>query len=77
MEIPLSLTTRMVLAPLLMMTGIIMAIGIFLPMGPLAGYFKLQPLPPIYFAYLVAILVGYMTLTQWMKRVYVRRYGWQ
>ena len=64
-------------APLLMMTGIIMAIGIFLPMGPLAGYFKLQPLPPIYFAYLVAILVGYMTLTQWMKRVYVRRYGWQ
>jgi len=28
--------------PLMVMTGIIMAIGIFLPMGPLAHYFKLQ-----------------------------------
>jgi len=64
-------------APLLVMTAVIMAIGIFLPMGPLASYFKLQPLPPVYFAYLAAILLGYMTLTQWMKRFYVRRYGWQ
>jgi Mg2+-importing ATPase len=30
--------------PLLLMTGLIMAIGVFLPMSPLAGYFKLQAL---------------------------------
>jgi P-type Mg2+ transporter len=64
-------------APLLAMTGIIMAVGIFLPMGPLANYFKLQALPPSYFAFLVPILLGYMTLTQLMKGFYTRRYGWQ
>jgi Mg2+-importing ATPase len=64
-------------APLLAMTGIIMAAGIFLPMGPLANYFKLQALPPGYFVFLVPILLGYMTLTQLMKGFYTRRYGWQ
>ena len=32
-----------------------MAVGIFLPMGPLAGYFKLQALPPLYFVFLPVI----------------------
>ncbi len=31
-----------------------MAVGIFLPIGPLAGYFKLQALPLAYFAWLAA-----------------------
>ncbi len=64
-------------APLLVMTGAIMAVGIFLPMGPLAGYFKLEPLPTLYFALLPLLLVGYMGLTQAMKGIYSRRYGWQ
>ncbi|CUQ66587.1 magnesium-translocating P-type ATPase [Candidatus Nitrospira inopinata] len=63
--------------PLLAMTGAIMAIGVFIPMGPLADYFKLQALPPLYFVLLPMILLGYMALTQAMKGVYVRRYGWQ
>jgi len=63
--------------PLLVMTAIIMAIGIFLPMGPLAHYFKLQALPPLYFVFLPMILLAYMGLTQAMKGFYVRRYGWQ
>jgi len=63
--------------PLLLMTGAIMAIGVFLPMGPLAAYFKMQPLPALYFVLVAAIVVGYMTLTQFMKRFYTRRYGWQ
>uniref|UniRef100_UPI0025905A3A HAD-IC family P-type ATPase n=1 Tax=Aquitalea sp. TaxID=1872623 RepID=UPI0025905A3A len=62
--------------PLLLMTALIMAIGIFLPMGPLAGYFKLQALPWSYFPWLVAILLGYATLTTVLKRFYIRRYGW-
>ena len=64
-------------APLLVTTAAIIAVGIFLPMGPMAHYFKMQPLPPLYFAFLVAILLGYMTLTQAMKGFYERRYGWQ
>ena len=63
--------------PLMFMTGIIMAIGIFLPMGPLAHYFKLQALPPLYFVFLPFILLAYMGLTQTMKGIYRRRYGWQ
>ena len=63
--------------PLLVMTGAIMAVGIFLPMGPLAHYFKLQALPPLYFALLPAIVLGYMAATQAMKSVYRRRWGWQ
>ena len=63
--------------PLMVMTGIIMAVGIFLPMGPLAHYFKLQALPPLYFVLLPFILLAYMGLTQAMKSFYIRRYGWQ
>jgi Mg2+-importing ATPase len=46
-------------------------------MGPLAGYFKLQPLPPAYFLWLAGILLGYGALTTVMKRFYIRRFGWQ
>jgi P-type Mg2+ transporter len=63
--------------PLLVMTVVIMAVGIFLPMGPIAHYFKLQALPLAYFPILMAILLGYMMLTQFMKGFYTRRFGWQ
>jgi Mg2+-importing ATPase len=63
--------------PLMVMTGIIMAVGIFLPMGPLAHYFKLQALPSMYFVFLPVILLAYMALTQAVKGFYIRRFGWQ
>ncbi|WP_447649054.1 magnesium-translocating P-type ATPase [Pseudomonas abietaniphila] len=63
--------------PLMVMTGVIMAVGIFLPMGPLAHYFKLQALPPLYFVILPVILLAYVGLTQAVKGFYVRRFGWQ
>jgi P-type Mg2+ transporter len=63
--------------PLLGMTACIMAVGIYLPMGPFAHYFKLQVLPLAYFPWLALILIGYMILTQSMKGLYARRYGWQ
>ncbi len=58
-------------------TVLIVSAGIFLVMGPFASYFKLQALPPVYFAYLFVILLGYMVLTQAMKGIYTRKYGWQ
>ena len=64
-------------APLMAMTLAIMAVGLLLPLSPLASYFKLQALPAAYYGWLVAILLGYCLLTTLMKRVYIRRYGWQ
>ncbi|MBV8249396.1 MAG: magnesium-translocating P-type ATPase, partial [Comamonas sp.] len=62
--------------PLLATTAAIMAIGIFLPMGPLAENFKLQALPASYFPWLIVILLAYAVLITLLKRVYIRRYGW-
>ncbi len=64
-------------APVLWMSAAIMATGLFLPMGPLAAYFKLQPLPGHYYPWLLGILLGYALLTSAMKRLYIRWYGWQ
>ena len=47
------------------------------PFSPLASYLQLQALPLSYFPWLIAILAGYMTLTQLVKGFYSRRYGWQ
>ncbi len=63
--------------PLMTMTILIMALGIWLPMGPLSEVFKLQSLPPAYFGWLVGILLGYCVLTTVMKRFYIQRFGWQ
>ena len=64
-------------APLMVMTLTIMAIGLWLPLGPLASDFKLQALPLAYYGWLVGILFGYCVLTTLMKRIYIRRFGWQ
>ena len=57
-------------------TVLIVFAGIFLVMGQYASYFKLQALPMIYFVYLSVILLCYMALTQTMKKIYTRKYGW-
>ncbi len=51
----------------MIMTVIVMIVGIALPFSPLASYLQLQALPLSYFPWLVAILAGYMTLTQLVK----------
>lgn len=63
--------------PLLGMTLAIVAVAIFLPMGPLAHSFRMQALPLGYWPWLVAILLGYMALTQAVKGWFARRQGWQ
>lgn len=63
--------------PLIMMTAMVILVGIALPFSPLASYLQLQSLPLSYFPWLIAILAGYMTLTQMVKGFYSRRYGWQ
>lgn len=61
-------------APVLALTTLIMAIGIYIPFSPLAGALKLQPLPPAYFIWLVAILLVYCLLTQLIKNWYVKKF---
>lgn len=62
---------------LLVMTSLVMAAGIFLPMSGFGRHFKLQALPLTFFPWLLGMLIGYAVLTQAMKGFYVRRYGWQ
>ncbi|MEQ1668299.1 MAG: magnesium-translocating P-type ATPase, partial [Sulfuriferula sp.] len=62
---------------LLMMTSMVALFGIFIVMGPVAHYFKLQALPLSYYPFLVAMMGGYVGLTQLMKIYYTKHYGWQ
>lgn len=61
--------------PVLLMTGLVMAIGIYIPFSPLGSWVGLQPLPWEYFPWLVATLVSYCVVAQLMKRFYIHRFG--
>lgn len=45
-----------------------------LPFTPLAAPLGLCALPPVYFAYLALIVLGYMVLATLMKKLYIRKY---
>ncbi|MEQ9946796.1 magnesium-translocating P-type ATPase [Pectobacterium aroidearum] len=61
--------------PVMLMTGLVMAMGIYLPFSPLGPLVGLQPLPWEYFPWLAATLIGYCTVAQLVKRAYIRRFG--
>ena len=61
-------------APVVALTSLVMVIGIFIPFSPFASALKLQPLPMIYFPFLIVILLSYCTLTQFVKNWYVKKF---
>ena len=61
--------------PVLLLTGAVMALGIYIPFSPLGGLVGLQPLPWSYFPWLVATLLCYCCVAQGMKVIYMRRFG--
>ena len=61
--------------PLLFMTGLIMAIGIWLPFTFYGAKIGLMPLPLTYFPWLIGILLSYCLLAQLMKNWFVKKYG--
>lgn len=61
--------------PVLLMTGLVMALGIYIPFSPLGSLVGLQPLPWQYFPWLAATLIGYCALAQGVKTIYIRRFG--
>jgi Mg2+-importing ATPase len=63
--------------PLLLMTIAIVVFGMLIVVGPMAHVFKFAPLPLAYFPWWIAMVVGYVILTQVVKTWYLRRYGWQ
>jgi Mg2+-importing ATPase len=60
--------------PVVALTSAIMLIGIVLPFTPFATALKLQPIPFMYFPWLVLILVSYCLLTQTVKNWYIRKF---
>lgn len=61
--------------PVMLATGVVMAVGICIPFSPLGHIVGLVPLPWAYFPLLVATLFGYCVVAQGMKRIYMRRFG--
>lgn len=61
--------------PVLLTTGLIMAIGIYIPFSPLGTLVGLEPLPWQYFPWLAGTLICYCVVAQLMKRFYIRRFG--
>lgn len=61
-------------APVIALTASIMAFGIVLPFSPLGVHLGMIHLPPAYFTWLAGILLSYCTLTQIVKRFYIRRF---
>lgn len=58
--------------PVIVMTWVVMALGIYLPFSPLGNAIGLKSLPWEYFPWLIGTLVCYCLLTQSMKKIYIK-----
>jgi Mg2+-importing ATPase len=56
-------------------TTTIVALGLVLPLTPLARVLGFTPLPATYFAFLAFATTTYLVLVEWVKRAVVRRHG--
>jgi Mg2+-importing ATPase len=61
--------------PLILTTLIICAIGIWLPVSPLADALGFKPLPPLYWPIVAGFLLSYAILTHLVKSWFIRRWG--
>jgi Mg2+-importing ATPase len=61
--------------PLIVSSLIIVAVGAWLTVSPLAGTLGFVPLPPKFWLLLAVMLVCYVTLTQLVKSWFIRRFG--
>ena len=60
---------------MLFFTLLIMAIAVYLPYSPLAGFLGFVPLPAIYWAWIAGFLVLYSVLTHFVKSWFFRKFG--
>lgn len=61
--------------PMTLTTMAIMAIGAWLPYSPFAGALNLVPLPPLFWAWIVAFLITYSLITHFVKTWFFNRFG--
>lgn len=61
--------------PVLLSTSVAIFVGCWLPFSPLAEALGINSLDHSYWLWLVATMLGYMMLTQVVKKLYIRRYG--
>lgn len=62
-------------APVLILTGIIMTVGIVVPYSTFGISVGLQPLPLAYFPWLIGIILSYCIVTQFMKKIYIKKFS--
>jgi Mg2+-importing ATPase len=53
----------------------IVAVGAYLPFSPLAKWLGFVPLPPLYWLFLLGMLIAYVVLTQVIKTWFVKKFG--
>ncbi|HEY5137691.1 MAG TPA: hypothetical protein VIJ25_00015, partial [Methylococcales bacterium] len=61
--------------PLIATSVIIVTVGAWLTISPLANTLGFVALPPLYWLYLAGLLVCYVLLTQAVKTWFYRRFG--
>jgi Mg2+-importing ATPase len=61
--------------PLIVSSVIIVAVGAWLIVSPLAATLGFVSLPPLYWLYLAMMLLGYAILTQIVKTWFIHRFG--
>ena len=62
-------------APVIAATTLVMALGILIPFTPIAPILSMVPLPFAYFPWLIGLLVAYSLLTQFVKNLYIKKFG--
>jgi Mg2+-importing ATPase len=62
--------------PLIIMTTLVMIIGVIVPFSGYGKSIGLEPLPMSYFPWLIAMLLTYCLLTQYVKIRFARRFGY-
>lgn len=60
---------------LLLSTLSIVTIGCLLPYTPLGAFFHFTPLPLLYFGILAGMAIAYLFLAQWVKSIFIRKFG--
>lgn len=60
---------------LLLSTLGIVTFGCVLPYTPLGTFFKFVPLPPLFFGILAAMAFAYLLLAQYVKSIFIRKFG--
>lgn len=60
--------------PVILFTIAIIIIGILIPFSHFGKNIGLGPLPSLYFVWLIIMLLGYITLTQLIKNIYIKKF---